>query len=159
MKKMLLKCLLFMAMISGLTHCSKPMIFTELDISFKNLDEVFPEIYKTEKKIIETSASEIAGFSDFRRGKYGQLVSLEVWEFSEASAAQRKWDELVTGEKKRNLTDFTRVNGKESRFEYVRETGPSGMIWTNKMFLFRILAENKDTLTNFLKDTKVARLR
>lgn len=139
--------------------CSKPVIFTELDISFRSIEEIFPDDFRNEKKSVEVTDSEVTGFTEFKRGRYGQSVALEVWEFTDQNLSRAKWEEIVNAEKKRNLTDFTRINGKELRFDYIRETGPSGMVWTNKMFLFRVLGETKETIKEFLKNTKLARLQ
>lgn len=158
--KIYLKFLAIMAFVTMLAiDCRQPAIFTEIDFSFKSLDDIFPEQFASLNRSLTDESGLLSDASDFRMGRYGTILTLEVWQFKTPDKAKESWQTLTTTERKQILAEYDQVKTTENRLNFKRATGISGIIWTNKMFLFRILAENNEVMRLFMKESKIGRLQ
>lgn len=142
--------------------CGKSKIFTEIDFSLENIDDIYPAEYRGQRVELrdrQPTYQKQLNSVEYRLGGYGSDVSLEVWEFEKASDAKTGWQLLVDEKDRDKLNSYDSVKTSEYRFNYTTAEEFAGIIWTNKMFLFRIEAENDAVLKDFLKNTKIAKIQ
>ena len=145
----------------ALSSCSKSKIFTEIDFSFKSLDDIYPlKFVGLDAEIRKSIPGYRKGLQceDYRLGGFGAKASLEVCQCSDSGNCKKNWDYLVEQKREEKLTDFSEVSGNEWRFDYVEESGIAGLIWTNKSFLFQAEAESEKLLRSFLAGSEIAKL-
>lgn len=172
--KLVFAALLAAAMVAG---CGKAKIFTEIDYSFDNIEDIFPGKFKSENvslRAAQPSYYKRLQASDYRAGIYGKLVSLEVWEHESDAMAKNNYGRVVarekadrqsslrvteSGEKRPGFNSMSESKTSESRFDYTDHDGMAGMVWTNKSFLFHVTALNEDVLRDFLTQAGLAKLQ
>lgn len=144
------------------SFCSGSKIFTEIDFSFRNLEDIFPlafmghEVQLINKVPVFRKELEC---EDYRAGTYASVAAIEVCECTDSAVCQKNWKYLVEEKKLEPLDDYIDVEGKEKRFDYTEESGLSGLIWTNKSFLFQAEASTEKNLKSLLSGTEIAKLQ
>jgi len=156
MKRRIIFCTLLFTALMG---CKKSTIFTEIDASFRDLDDVFVSEFKGQPRAIEKNTALDLGAKEAKTGRFGTLLTLDVWEFGDTATARHGYEVLVATEKQNAPREFDQVRSSEFRYSFVRETQIAGEIFTVKKILFRILGENKDTLREYLIASKIGRMR
>jgi hypothetical protein len=151
--------LLLLLMVFLAVSCKRSSIFTEIDANFKSLDDVFVAEFKNQPKQIEKNRDLTLEAREALTGRYGTLLSLDVWEFGSEEETKQGYDVLVDAEKQNAPREYDQTKGKESRYTYVRAVGIAGEIFTVKKVLFRILGENKDVIREYLIASKLGRIR
>jgi hypothetical protein len=152
--KLIALCALFF-----LFSCKKSSIFTEIDANFKSLDDVFITEFKNQQKQVEKNSELTLDAKEAKTGHFGTLLSLDVWEFGAESDAKQAYETLVGTEKQNTPREYDQTRSGEYRYTFVRQTGVAGEVFTAKKILFRILAENKDTIREYLIASKLGRIR
>lgn len=153
MNKLLLISLLLLA------SCKKSSIFTEIDANFKSLDDVFVDEFKNQPKFVEKNTELSLDADTAKTGRFGTLLTLDVWEFSSEADAKKSYETLAAVEKQNNPREYDQTRTQEYRYRFVRAVGVAGEIFTVKKILFRFLAENKDTIREYLIVSKLGRIR
>ncbi|MBS0619643.1 MAG: hypothetical protein JSR44_15770 [Spirochaetes bacterium] len=156
MKRWIVFCALIL---TALTHCKRSTIFTEIDASFRVLDDVFVSEFKGQPRTIEKNTTLDLSAKEAKTGRFGTLLTLDVWEFGDAAEAKQGYETLVATEKQNVPREFDQVRSNEFRYSFVRVSQIAGEIFTVKKVLFRILGENKDTVQEYLIASKLGRLR
>lgn len=142
-----------------LVACKKSYIFTEIDAGFKNLDDVFVTEFKGQPKQTGKNEEQSLGAATALTGRYGTILTLDVWEFGSDTESRQAYETLVQQEKQNNPREYDQTKSGEYRYMCVRASGVTGEIFTVKKLLFRILGENKDTIREYLVTSKLARVR
>lgn len=142
-----------------LISCKKSSIFTEIDASFKSLDDVFIAEFKNQPKQVEKNSELTLDAKEAKTGHFGTLLSLDVWEFGDDAAAKQAYETIMGAEKQNAPREYDQTRSSEYRYTFVRQTGVAGEVFTVKKILFRILAENKDTIREYLIASKLGRIR
>ncbi|MBV6494460.1 MAG: hypothetical protein LDLANPLL_02493 [Turneriella sp.] len=145
--------------IAFLVSCKKSSVFTEINASFKSLDDVFVEEFKNEKRNVEKNTEANFGAHEAKTGRYGTLVVLDVWEFASESESKQHYEALTNEEKNNTPREYDQTKSNEYRYQFIRGSGVAGEIFTIKKLLFRILGENKDTIREYLIASKLANIR
>lgn len=145
--------------LSNLAFCRKSSLFTEIDANFKSLDDVFIAEFKNQAKQVEKNSELTLDAKEAITGRFGTLLTLDVWEFSSEDVAKQAYETLTALEKQSSPREYDQTRGKEYRYSYVRSTGVAGEIFTVKKIAFRILAEGKDTIREYLVASKLGRIR
>lgn len=149
--------ILFLAL--TILNCKKSYIFTEIDAGFKSLDDVFVAEFKGQPKFVGKNEDLPLNAQAAMTGRYGTALSLDVWEFGSENESRAAYETLVAGEKANSPREYDQTKSGEYRYMCVRASGVTGEIFTVKKLLFRILAENKDTIREYLTASKLARVR
>ncbi len=152
------KYIILMAALS-LVSCKKSSLFTEIDASFKSLDDVFITEFKNQQKQVEKNTELTLDAKEAKTGHFGTLLSLDVWEFGADADAKQAYETLIAAEKQNTPREYDQTRSGEYRYTFVRQTGVAGEVFTAKKILFRILAENKDTIREYLIASKLGRIR
>jgi len=139
--------------------CKKSSIFTEIDASFKSLDDVFVEEFKSSKKQIEKNTELTLDADTAKTGRYDTKLTLDVWEFNSDDDAKKSYETLAAIEKQNQPKSYDQTKSGEYRLRYTRQTGVAGEIFTVKKILFRFLAEDQDTIREYLIASKLGRVR
>ena len=149
----ILICLLFVS-------CGKKSaLFTEIDANFKSLDDVFIAEFKNQPKQVEKNSDLALDAKEAMTGRFGTLLSLDVWEFGDEGQSKSAYETLVGVEKQNTPREYDQTRAGEYRYTFVRGTGIAGEVFTVKKILFRILADNKDTIREYLIASKLGRIR
>ncbi|MFO1472826.1 MAG: hypothetical protein U1F27_17550 [Turneriella sp.] len=149
--------ILFLAL--TILNCKKSYIFTEIDAGFKSLDDVFVAEFKGQPKFVGKNEDLPLNAQAAMTGRYGTALSLDVWEFGSENESRAAYETLVAGEKANSPREYDQTKSGEYRYMCLRASGVTGEIFTVKKLLFRILAENKDTIREYLTASKLARVR
>lgn len=157
MRPILLYVLLALTAVCG--SCKRSSIFTEIDANFKSLDDVFIAEFRNEQKLVEKNTELDLAAETALTGRYGTLLTLDVWEFNSDSDAKAAYETLTAVEKQNGPREFDQTRANELRYKVIRATGIAGEIFTVKKVLFRILGENTATIQEYLIASKLARLR
>ncbi len=144
---------------ANLISCKRSSIFTEIDANFKSLDDVFIEEFRNQTKFVEKNTELELGSEAALTGRYGTLLTIDVWEFKSESDCQQAYATLTALEKQNNPREFDQTRATELRYKVVRATGIAGEIFTVKKVLFRLLGENPAAIQEYLISSKLARLR
>jgi hypothetical protein len=139
--------------------CKKSSLFTEIDANFKSLDDVFIAEFKNNIKHVEKNSELSLDAKEAMTGRFGTLLSLDVWEFGGDAESKQAYETLVGVEKQNTPREYDQTRAAEHRYIFIRSTGIAGEIFTVKKLLFRILAENKDTIREYLVASKLGRIR
>ena len=99
------------------------------------------------------------GKNALQSGRYGTSLSLDVWEFASETDSRQAYETLVAAEKANRPREYDQTKSGEYRYMCVRATGVTGEIFTVKKLLFRILAENKEAIREYLTASKLARVK
>lgn len=142
-----------------LVSCKKSSLFTEIDASFKSLDDVFIAEFKNQPKQVEKNTELTLDAKEAKTGHFGTLLSLDVWEFASDAEAKQAYETLVGAERQNTPREYDQTRAGEYRYTFVRQAGVAGEVFTAKKILFRILAENKDTIREYLIASKLGRIR
>ena len=140
-------------------QCKKSYIFTEIDAGFKSLDDVFVAEFKGQAKLVGKNDELPLNAATAMTGRYGTVLALDVWEFGSENESRQAYETLVAAEKANAPREYDQTKSGEYRYMCVRATGVTGEIFTVKKLLFRILADNKDTIREYLAASKLARVR
>ncbi|MBX3721455.1 MAG: hypothetical protein KF713_06410 [Turneriella sp.] len=146
-------------LILNLIYCKKSSIFTEIDASFKSLDDVFIAEFKNQPKQVEKNTELTLEAKEAKTGHFGTLLSIDVWEFADDAQAKQGYETLAGAERQNAPREYDQTKAGEYRYTFVRSTGIAGEIFTAKKILFRILGENKDTIREYLVASKLGRIR
>lgn len=142
-----------------LLFCSKSRIFTDVTVEVKSLDELFPaEFYGERVELTRDKRERSFAAKEHILGIYGSRVSLEVWDFSDSAKAKEIWENLVKEKRLEKLKSFTVDKTTENRFDYETEENFSGIIFTNKGFLFAVEAASPKILSQFIQESKIGRV-
>lgn len=139
--------------------CKKSAIFTEIDASFKSLDDVYIAEFKNETRQVEKNTELALDAKEALTGRFGTRLTLDIWEFSSEDQARQAYEMLTGTEKQNSPREYDQTKGKEYRYAYVRQTGVAGEIFTVKKILMRFLADSKDTIREYLIASKLGRVR
>lgn len=159
MKKSRNTLLLSLLTVLSLAHCKRTSLFTEIDASFKSLDDVFVDEFHDQKKSVEKNRDLSLDAEEALTGRFGTLLSLDVWEFKNDADCKQAYLTLVDIEKQNGPREYDQVQSSESRYTFTRQMGIAGEIFTLKKILFRILATDKATIRDYLITSKLARAR
>ena len=140
-------------------NCKKSYIFTEIDAGFKSLDDVFVAEFRGQPKLVAKNEELPLNASTAMTGRYGTSLSLDVWEFASETDSRQAYETLVAAEKTNSPREYDQTKSGEYRYMCVRATGVTGEIFTVKKLLFRILAENKEAIREYLTASKLARVK
>lgn len=140
-------------------NCKKSYIFTEIDAGFKSLDDVFVAEFKGQPKLVGKNEELPLNAATAMTGRYGTTLALDVWEFGSENDSRQAYETLVAAEKANSPREYDQTKSGEYRYMCVRASGVTGEIFTVKKLLFRILAENKDTIREYLNASKLARVK
>lgn len=154
-----LRLVLLVLLAAAVVSCKRSSIFTEIDANFKSLDDVFIAEFRNEQKLVEKNTELDLAAETALTGRYGTLLTLDVWEFNSDSDAKAAYETLTAVEKQNAPREFDQTRANELRYKVVRATGIAGEIFTVKKVVFRILAENTATIQEYLIASKLARLR
>ena len=146
-------------LIVSIFNCKKSYIFTEIDAGFKSLDDVFVAEFKGQPKAVGKNEELPLNATTAMTGRYGTTLSLDVWEFGSENDSRQAYETLVAAEKANSPREYDQTKSGEYRYMCVRASGVTGEIFTVKKLLFRILAENKDTIREYLSASKLARVK
>ncbi len=150
---------LFLLTVLPLAHCKRTSLFTEIDANFKSLDDVFVDEFHDQKKSVEKNRELALDAEEALTGRFGTLLSLDVWEFKNDADCKQAYSTLVGIEKQNGPREYDQVQSSESRYTFTRQMGVAGEIFTLKKILFRILATDKATIRDYLITSKLARSR
>lgn len=140
-------------------NCKKSYIFTEIDAGFKSLDDVFVAEFRGQPKLVARNDELPLNAATAMTGRYGTSLSLDVWEFASETDSRQAYETLVAAEKANSPREYDQTKSGEYRYMCVRATGVTGEIFTVKKLLFRILAENKEAIREYLTASKLARVK
>lgn len=143
----------------AILNCKKSYIFTEIDAGFKSLDDVFVAEFKGQPKLVGKNEELPMNAATAMTGRYGTTLSLDVWEFGSENDSRQAYETLVNAEKANAPREYDQTKSGEYRYMCVRTSGVTGEIFTVKKLLFRILADSKDTIREYLTASKLARVR
>lgn len=139
--------------------CRPSSVFTEIDAGFKVLDDVFIAEFRNENRQVEKNAELSLDASEALTGRYGTTLTLDVWEFKSEADCRTAYDTLTAIEKQNQPREYSQTRAAEYRYQFVRQTGITGEIFTIKKILFRILATDRNTITEYLIASRLARAR
>jgi hypothetical protein len=142
-----------------LLSCKRSSIFTEIDASFKSLEDVFVAEFRNENRQVEKNTDLSLEASEALTGRYGTTLTLDVWEFKSEADCRAAYETLTALEKQNQPREYDQTRAAESRYQFVRQTGVAGEVFTIKKVLFRILATDKNTIAEYLIASKLARAR
>jgi hypothetical protein len=142
-----------------LLSCKRSSIFTEIDASFKSLEDVFVAEFRNENRQVEKNTDLSLEASEALTGRYGTTLTLDVWEFKSEADCRAAYETLTALEKQNEPREYDQTRAAESRYQFVRQTGVAGEVFTIKKVLFRILATDKNTIAEYLIASKLARAR
>jgi hypothetical protein len=142
-----------------LLSCKRSSIFTEIDASFKSLEDVFVAEFRNENRQVEKNSELTLDATEALTGRYGTTLTLDVWEFKSEADCHTAYETLTAVEKQNQPREYDQTRAAESRYQFVRQTGVAGEIFTIKKVLFRILATDKNTIAEYLIASKLARAR
>lgn len=151
--------MLILCLALTIVSCKKSYIFTEIDAGFKSLDDVFVSEFKGVQKQVAKNEELPLGAQTAMTGRFDTLLSLDVWEFANDTESRQAYESLVNNEKQNSPREYDQTKSGEFRYMCVRATGVTAEIFTVKKLLFRILADNKDTIREYLVASKLARVR
>ncbi len=140
-------------------ECKRSSIFTEIDASFKSLEDVFIAEFRNETRQVEKNTELALEATEALTGRYGTTLTLDVWEFSSEADCGRAYEALTAIEKQNQPREYNQTRATESRYQFTRQTGIAGEIFTIKKVLFRLLATDKNTIAEYLVASKLARAR
>ena len=139
------------------SSCKPSSVFTEIDASFKSLEDVFVAEFRNENRQVEKNTELALDAAEALTGRYGTTLTLDVWEFKSEADCRTAYDTLTALEKQNQPREYNQTRANESRYQFTRQTGIAGEIFTIKKVLFRILATDKNTTTEYLIASKLAR--
>ncbi|GAB4442542.1 MAG: hypothetical protein OHK0011_24960 [Turneriella sp.] len=139
--------------------CKPSSVFTEIDASFKSLEDVFVAEFRNENRQVEKNTDLSLEASEALTGRYGTTLTLDVWEFRSETDCRAAYDTLTALEKQNQPREYNQTRAAENRYQFVRQTGIAGEIFTIKKVLFRVLATDKNTIAEYLIASKLARAR
>lgn len=145
--------------LSLLVACKKTSLFTEIDASFKSLDEVYIDEFKNEHKQVEKNSERPLDAKEALTGRYGTQLTLDIWEFGSDEDCKKAYEGLVQTERNDSPREYDQTRSKEYRYTFTRGSGVAGEIFTVKKLLLRFLGENKDTIREYLVASKLGRIR
>lgn len=140
-------------------HCKRTSIFTEIDASFKSLEDVFIAEFRNEPRQVEKNTDLTLDAAEALTGRFGTALTLDVWEFKDDADCRAAYETLTGIEKQNQPREYDQTRSKEFRYRFVRQTGVAGEIFTIRKVLFRVLATDKDTISEYLIASKLARAR
>jgi len=149
----------FIGLMAISVSCKRSSIFTEIDANFKSLDDVYITEFRNEQKFVEKNTELDLGAEAAMTGRYGTILTLDVWEFKSDNEAKQAYETLTALEKQNGPREFDQTRAAEFRYKVVRATGIAGEIFTVKKVLFRVLGESAATINEYLIAGKLARLR
>lgn len=152
-----LPALLCLVVLAG--ACKPSSVFTEIDASFKSLEDVFVAEFRNEGRHVEKNSELSLDAAEALTGRYGTTLTLDVWEFRSEADCRAAYDTLTALEKQNQPREYNQTRAAEFRYQFVRQTGIAGEVFTIKKVLFRILATDKNTITEYLIASKLARAR
>ena len=153
------KILSFFVMTILFANCRKTSLFTEIDANFKNLKDVYVQEFQGHPHSITQNSELDLDAKEALTGHYGTVLSLDVWEFASEEESKKAYETLYAVEKEKNPREYSQTREKEYRFQYVRETGVTGELFTVKKILFRFLAEDRKKINDYLVQSQLARIR
>lgn len=139
--------------------CKRSSLFTEIDASFKSLEDVFVAEFRNEPRHVEKNSELSLDAVEALTGRYGTLLTLDVWEFKNENDCKTAYGTLTGIEKQNQPREYSQTRAAENRYQFVRQLGVAGEIFTIKKILFRILATNKNTIAEYLIASRLARAR
>lgn len=139
--------------------CKRTSLFTEIDASFKSLDDVFIPEFRNESRHVEKNSELTLDAAEALTGRYGTLLTLDVWEFASESDCKAAYETLTGIEKQNGPREYSQTRAAENRYQFVRQLGVAGEIFTIKKVLFRILATDKNAIAEYLIASRLARAR
>lgn len=142
-----------------LCACRPASVFTEIDASFRSPRDVFVAEYRNESLQVEKNTELSLEATEALTGRYGTTLTLDVWEFKSENDSRAAYDTLTALEKQNQPRDYNQIRASESRYQFARQTGIAGEIFTIKKVLFRVLATDKNTVAEYLIASKLARAR
>lgn len=149
--------ILFLSLITLFTACSREKIFTEIDYSFKKLEDVFPANFKGHiLELYDEKPDYAEDAKKYRRGLYGATVALEAIEAHDPGEAGELWHSFVDRKKSEDLAMMRERSSGNLSFEYKTPEGFAGRIWTSSSYMFSAEAESQETLESFLLESKLA---
>jgi len=151
--------LFFLSVVVLFAHCRKTSLFTEINANFKNLKDVYVPEFLGQVQSVSSNTELDLGAKEALTGHYGVALSLDVWEFTTEEACKNSYETLYAIEKEKNPREYDQTKNKEYRFQYVRETGVVGELFTVKKILFRFLAEDRKKINDYLVQSHLAQIR
>lgn len=150
---------LMFALAFSFAACKKSSIFTEIDASFKSLEDVFIAEFHNESRQLEKNTELSLEAKEALTGRFGTTLTLDLWEFGSDADSKQAYETLTALEKQNGPREYDQTRAAENRYFFVRQTGIAGEIFTIKKVLFRVLAVDKDTIREYLITSKLARAR
>jgi hypothetical protein len=142
-----------------LIHCKPTSVLTEIDASFQSLHDVFVAEFQNESRQVEKNSELTLDAKEALTGRYGTTLTLDAWEFRSEADCRTGYEMLTALEKQQQPREYSQTRASEYRYQFIRQTGIAGEIFTIKKALFRILATDKNTIAEYLIASKLARAR
>ena len=142
-----------------MTDCGGKKISTDFEYNISSIEDLIPRKYNQMTVRIFDDNRLLENADEYKRGIYGSDISIEIWKFETAASSSAGYFRLTEEIDKKAMSDFNETISGQHLFLYTAKDKISGRIWSNKNWLFKIVAENNNLLEKFLLDTKLARLQ
>jgi len=143
-------------------QCKDSNLYLNVDFSFDDIEDIFPKSFNNQNVTLVKDGpnyNKDLNFKNYRIGLYSSDVSLEIWENESENLSKQNWEKMKVFQKKKKMNNYSQEKSSEYRYNFETQDGFTGIIWTNKMFLFRIEAKNSQLMKNFLKNSKIAKIK
>ena len=142
--------------------CSESVIFTDVHLRLDTLKEVYPKEFESNSpKFLENQNLYKAELEseDHLLAHYGTDIALEAWDCEKAGLSQTNWKKIKDFLMQEKLKSYNVTKTKEMRFDYKKQDGISGILWTNKQYLFLAEASGNENLRKFLSLSSIAKIK
>ena len=152
--------IVFVMVATFLFYCDKTKIFTEIDFTFDEIEDAFPEKFAGNKLSLRNINKKTTQkvFEKGLLGLYGSIISLEVIQCKTKKQCRANFDKEHKILRKVGFEEFDLTQTGEAKLSYVAKDKIAGLVWTNKSFLFNLEAKTKKHLLAFLKSGKIAKI-